>query len=79
MQEDITGTLRTIGHDVATCSLCGAPYPIRALTPLEATPQDGVLSERADVCPECAATLARGDDPVVRPESAGELDGDSSG
>lgn len=75
MQEDIAGTLRTIGHDVATCSLCGSPYPIQELTSLEATPHDGVLSERADVCPECVAALARGDDPVVRPERVGEVDG----
>jgi len=79
MQEDIVGTQRTITHDIATCSLCESPYPIQALTPLEVTLADGVLSERADVCPACAAVLARGDDPGVRLEADGEMGRDTSG
>jgi hypothetical protein len=73
MQEDIVGTQRTITHDVAPCSLCGSPYPVQVLTPLEATLTDGVLSERADVCPDCAALVARGDDPVVRLEDDSDV------
>jgi hypothetical protein len=44
MQEDIVGTLRTIGHDAQTCSLCGAPYAAPELTPVDAIPAHGVLS-----------------------------------
>ncbi len=77
MQEDIVGTRHTITHDVAPCSLCGSPYPVQLLTPLEATPADGVLSEHADVCPDCAAVVARGDDPVVRLEDDGDVGRDT--
>jgi hypothetical protein len=64
MQEDIVGTLRTLGHDAETCSLCGQPYPAQALSPIEAELEDGVLSEREEVCPECGRVLDLGDDPT---------------
>lgn len=65
MQEDIAGTLRTIGHDTEICSLCGTPYPANRLMPIEAAVDDGVRSERENVCPDCARSLARGDNPIA--------------
>ena len=65
MEEDVTGTMREIGHDTAVCSLCGQPYPADAVSPLEVSPEAGVLSERADVCPRCQDALARGEDPAT--------------
>lgn len=64
MQEDVVGTLRTLGQDTAMCSLCGHPYPPEALRPIEADLGDGVLSEREEACPECGRALALGDDPA---------------
>ena len=73
MQEDIVGTLRTIGgHDTAICSLCGAPYPVDQLTPIEADLMDGALSEREDVCPECRKSLAQGENPAFPIETEGD-------
>jgi len=65
MQEDIVGTLRTIGHDAETCSLCGVPYSTHELTPVDAVPAHGVRSEREAICPACRRALAEGDEPVV--------------
>jgi hypothetical protein len=65
MQEDVAGTLRTIGHDTRICSLCGTPYPANRLTPMESALDDGVRSEREDVCPDCARSLASGDNPAA--------------
>ena len=65
MQEDIVGTLRAIGHDAETCSLCGGPYSAHELTPVDAVPADGVLSEREAICPACRRALAEGNQPVV--------------
>jgi hypothetical protein len=65
MQEDVVGTLRTIGHDTRICSLCGTPFPANRLTPMEASLGDGVRSEREDVCPECTRSLARGENPAA--------------
>jgi hypothetical protein len=65
MQEDIVGTLRTIGHDAETCSLCGVPYSTHELTPVDAVPAHGVRSEREAICPACRRALDEGDDPVV--------------
>lgn len=65
MQEDVAGTLRTLGHRTATCSLCGSVYPAERLVPVEATSMDGVRSEREDVCPDCRQALAQGDDPAL--------------
>ena len=65
MQEDIVGTLRAIGHDAETCSLCGSPYAAHELTPVDAVPADGVLSEREAICPACRRALAEGDEPVI--------------
>lgn len=62
MQEDVTGTLRTLGHATATCSLCGQPYPPEALNPIEADLEGGILSERGDACPECGRVRDLGDD-----------------
>ncbi len=73
MQEDIVGTLHTIGgHDTALCSLCGAPYPSGQMIPIEADPTDGVLSEREDVCPECRKALMQGDNPAFPIEIEGD-------
>ena len=65
MQEDIVGTLRIIGHDAVTCSLCGVPYSTHELTPVDAVPAHGVRSERETICPACRRALAEGDDPAV--------------
>ena len=65
MQEDIVGTLRAIGHDAETCSLCGVPYSAHELTPVDAVPAEGVLSEREVICPACRRALAEGTQPVV--------------
>jgi hypothetical protein len=65
MQEDIVGTLRTIGHDAETCSLCGLAYAAHELTPVDADPAHGVLSEREAICPACRRALAEGNEPVV--------------
>ncbi len=65
MQEDVAGTLHTIGHDTRICSLCGTPYPANRLAPMEAAVGDGVRSEREDVCPDCARSLAQGDNPAT--------------
>jgi hypothetical protein len=64
MQEDIVGSLRAIGHDAATCSLCGAPCSADELAPLDAVSTHGVRSEHEAVCPACRRALAEGDDPA---------------
>ena len=72
MQEDIVGTLRIIGHDAETCSLCGVPYSTHELTPVDAVPAHGVRSERETICPACRRALAEGDDPVVPVDEDGD-------
>jgi len=72
MNEDVAGTLRTIGHDTLLCSLCGASYPADHLMPVEADPTDGVRSERADICPACRQALAQGDDPAFPLDTEGD-------
>ena len=71
MQEDVVGTLKTIGHNVRTCSLCGAPYPAAQIASIEADPTDGVISEREEVCPECGRALTEGDNPAVPEDDSG--------
>ena len=72
MQEDIVGTLHSIGHATAICSLCGAPYPADQVVPVDADPMDGMRSERAEACPECRRALLEGDDPAFPIEVDGE-------
>ena len=73
MQEDIVGTLRTIGHDAQTCSLCGTPYSADELTPVDAVPTHGARSEHEAICPACRRALAEGDDPALPLDEDGDL------
>ena len=72
MQEDIAGTLHTIGHDTQTCSLCGEPYAAPELTPVDAIPAHGVRSEHETICPACRRALAEGNDPVSPLDEEGD-------
>ena len=69
MQEDVAGTLRTIGYDTDTCSLCGDAYPTDQLISVEADPSDGVVSDREYVCPRCYESLAQGEARVYPADS----------
>ena len=71
MQEDIEGTMRSLGGrhfgvDAGgkICSLCGQPYPARTLTLRDGDEAEGVRSEYEEICPECGRLLALGEEPA---------------
>jgi hypothetical protein len=70
MLEDIVVLERSIGKDRGTCTLCGYPYPTRALLLREGEPEHGVRSAHAQVCPVCERLLRRGDEPAFPFEEA---------
>jgi hypothetical protein len=64
MEEDVLGTMRTISASASTtyveCSRCSKMTPRRDAHLVPGTALDG-LSEYEQLCPDCYAALAEGD------------------